>query len=155
MADLLSSAGEPRVVRAFPFVLQQSNTEISNRATIVSTFPKSVRLRKRADFVKLSEASFKFTVKGFLLVWQDNDLGTVRMGATVSKKVGSAVTRNKIKRYIREVFRRHRLLIPAVDINVIARRDSALMDFQSLELELEKAFRHIGASTCSRASHSL
>lgn len=115
---------------------------------VVSTFPKSCRLRKRADFLKLQHVKTTITVKGFLVVWQPNHYGISRLGITASKKVGSAVIRNKIKRRVREVFRHHRLLIPAIDLNVIARRDSALMDFQSVELELEKAFRHIGANIC-------
>ena len=114
----------------------------------VSTFPKSYRLRKRADFLKLQHVKTSIAVKGFLVVWLPNQFGNSRLGVTASKKVGSAVIRNKIKRRVREVFRRHRLLIPAIDLNIIARRDSALMDFQSVELELEKAFRHIGANKC-------
>ncbi len=124
-------------------------------ATIIGTFPKSVRLRKRADFVDLLNSQNKFVVKGFLVVWKLNDLTDPRLGVTVSKKVGCSVVRNRIKRLIREVFRRHRLYIPAVDLNVIARRDSVLMGFQSVELELEKAFIQIGATTCSKPHHYL
>jgi len=132
------------------------NRLVENRnATIIGTFPKSVRLRKRADFVDLLNSKYKFVVKGFLVVWQYTDLANPRLGVTVSKKVGCSVVRNRIKRLIREVFRRHRLYIPAVDLNVIARRDSALMGFQSVELELEKAFIQIGATTCSKPLHYL
>lgn len=94
-------------------------------------------------------------VKGFLVVWQTNELNYPRLGVTVSKKIGCSVVRNKIKRLIREVFRRHRLYIPAVDLNVIARRDSVLLGFQSVELELEKAFIQIGATTCLKPHHYL
>ncbi|MBI2354280.1 MAG: ribonuclease P protein component [Deltaproteobacteria bacterium] len=121
---------------------------------MLGTYPKSLRLRKRADFLRLSSAADKFAVKGFLLVWQTNDLAQPRLGVTVSKKIGCAVVRNRLKRYIREVFRHNRLLLTAVDMNVIARRESATMDFLSVLRELEKAFRHIGTSTCSRASRS-
>jgi ribonuclease P protein component len=114
-----------------------------------------MRLRKRTDFTVLSTADSKFVVKGFLLVWQPNVLPLARLGITASKKVGNAVTRNRIKRYIREFFRNHRLLLPAIDINVIARRESAEMDFHGVLQELEKAFRYIGKSPCSRALCSL
>jgi len=136
--------------------LQPSNCrDGGEQAPAVCTFPKSVRLRKRADFVRLSGSVDKFVVKGFLVVWQINDLMQPRLGVTVSKKVGCAVTRNRVKRYIREAFRHNRLLLPSVDMNVIARRDSAVMDFRSVLQELEKAFRQIGTSPCSRASRSL
>lgn len=155
--DVSSSNAEgPRVVRTCPFALQPSNSSAGDeRVTAVSTFPKTVRLRKRADFVRLSGSIDKFVAKGFLVVWQVNDLLQPRLGVTVSKKVGCAVTRSRVKRYIREVFRHNRLLLPPVDMNVIARRESATMDFRSVQRELEKTFRHIGTSPCSRASRSL
>ncbi|HEX9024414.1 MAG TPA: ribonuclease P protein component [Geobacteraceae bacterium] len=131
--------------------MQQSRSCSGGQAS----FPKSARLRKRAEFVRLSKAAGSYAVKGFLLVWQPNELMQARLGVTVSKKIGCAVTRNRVKRCIRELFRHNRHLLPAVDMNVIARRESATMDFRSVQRELEKAFRHIGTSPCSRASRSL
>jgi len=112
-------------------------------------------LRKRADFLKLFGVPDKIVVKGFLIVWNANDLADPRLGITVSKKVGCAVIRNSVKRFVREVYRHHRTQLPPVDINVIARREAALMDFSNTQRELEKAFRHIGASTCVRALRSM
>ena len=109
-----------------------------------------MRLRKRADFLKLFDSPNKISAKGFLIIWQTNSLNDPRLGITVSRKVGCAVVRNRIKRSTRELFRHNRHQLPAVDVNVIARRESALMDFASIKRELEKAFRHIGASTCSK-----
>jgi len=87
------------------------------------------------------------------VVWQANNLAHARLGVTVSKKIGCAVTRNRVKRFVRETFRNNRLLLPAVDLNVIARSESAAMDFHDLKQELLKAFRYIGASPCSKESH--
>jgi ribonuclease P protein component len=117
-------------------------------------FPKSVRLRKRFEFLRLSNSPHKFATRGFLVVWMENGGSQARLGATVSKKVGCAVIRNRVKRYIRESFRQMRLLLPCVDINVVARRDSAAMDCRTVQRELEKAFRHIGTSPCSSALRS-
>ena len=77
------------------------------------------------------------------------------MGITASKKIGCAVVRNRVKRYLREVFRHDRMLLPHVDVNIIARRESALMDYSDVRREITKAFRLIGTTTCSRASCSL
>ena len=120
-----------------------------------ATFPKAVRLRKRSEFLKLSNAQVKTSVKGFLLVWRDNDGLSARMGVTVSKKIGCAVVRNRVKRYLREIFRHDRMLLPPVDVNIIARRESALMDYSDIRREITKAFRLIGTPSCSRASCSL
>lgn len=121
----------------------------------VATYPKSARLRKRAEFLQLSSAPHKATVRGFLVVWRENDLQMARLGITASRKVGCAVVRNRVKRYLREIFRHNRFGMAAVDINIIARRDSALMTFPETTRELAKAFRLIGISSCSRAACSL
>lgn len=118
-------------------------------------FPKSVRLRKRPEFLRLVSAPHKTILIGFLVVWQPNDLPVARLGITASKKIGCAVVRNRVKRYLREVFRQNRLMLAAVDLNVIARRESAHMDYFAVQREFTKAFRLIGSSPCSKASCSL
>jgi ribonuclease P protein component len=120
-----------------------------------ATFPKTSRLRKRSDFLQLASAKHKTSVRGFLVVWSVNELQTVRLGITASKKIGCAVVRNRIKRYLREFFRHNRSGMAAVDVNVIARRESALMTYPDIMRELNKAFRFIGISSCSRAVCSL
>ena len=116
-----------------------------------SKFPKEARLRKRTEFLQLSNAQHKTSVKGFLVVWRENTCAMARLGITASKKIGCAVVRNRVKRFLREIFRHNRMLLDAVDMNIIARRESAQMDYFEVQRELNKAFRLIGASTCSRA----
>jgi len=122
--------------------------------TASARYPSSVRLRKRSEFLRLKNSAQKFATKHILVVWNDNGLEHARLGITVSKKVGNAVTRNRIKRFVREIFRANRLVMPAVDLNVIARSESATMTFALMQLELQKAFTYIGVSQCSRVSHS-
>ena len=119
-----------------------------------NTYPPTVRLRKRAEFLKLKDSAHKFAARGILVVWQDNCFAHARLGVTVSKKIGCAVIRSKVKRFVRETFRNHYLLLPAVDLNVIARSGAATMDFHELKQELLKAFRHISVSSCSKELHS-
>jgi len=149
---LSSSAEGPKAVKDCLLALQPSSLCAGERDTGV--FPKSVRLRKRFEFLRLSNSPHKFATKGFLVVWLENGGSGARLGITVSKKVGCAVIRNRVKRYIRETFRQMRLPLPGVDINVVARRDAAAMDFSTVQRELEKALRHIGISPCSSALRS-
>ena len=114
-----------------------------------------VRVRKRAEYLQLASASHKTTVRGFLVVWRENNLQTARLGITASKKIGGAVVRNRVKRYLREYFRHKRLEMATVDINIIARRESAQMTYPDIVRELNKASRFIGVSSCSRAACSL
>ena len=120
-----------------------------------ATLPKSARLRKRVEFLQLASSQHKSAVRGFLIVWQENDMQTARMGITASKKIGCAVVRNRVKRYLREIFRQNRLNISHVDVNIIARRESALMTFSDIERELKKVFCLLGLPPCSRAVSSL
>ena len=116
-----------------------------------AAFPKSARLRKRADFLRLTSDSHKFVIRGFLIVWCENDLRRARLGITASKKLGCAVVRNKIKRYLREIFRQNRLQMAAVDFNVIVRRESTQMSYEEIFRELGGALRHTGISPCLKA----
>jgi ribonuclease P protein component len=108
------------------------------------TLPKSARMRKRSDFIRLASTQYKTTVRGFLVVWSENDLQTARLGITASRKIGCAVVRNRVKRLLREFFRLHRSGIAPVDINIIARQGSAQMAYSDVERELAKVIRLIG-----------
>jgi ribonuclease P protein component len=62
----------------------------------------------------------------------------------VTKKVGTAVQRNRIKRVVREVFRRNRQLFPAShDLVFIAKRGAAEIDYSSLLEEIGRASRKL------------
>lgn len=72
------------------------------------------------------------------------------MGITVSAKVGNALVRNRIKRLIREFFRRRRYeWIPGSDIVVIARKSAATLSSVLMQKELEKSVQE------QRRSHFL
>lgn len=66
-----------------------------------------------------------------------NELGHPRFGFAVSRKVGNAVVRNKVKRRLREVFRHARPLVDGVDVMVLARPEAA----RATLVELDRAFR--------------
>lgn len=64
------------------------------------------RLRHRADFLAAA-AAVKVSTKAFILQMRDrHDDAPARVGFTVSKKVGNAVERNRIRRRLREIVRR-------------------------------------------------
>ena len=83
---------------------------------------KSERLLRRADFEKLSEDGNRIDSDCFVILYSRNGLGKLRLGVTVSKRVGRAVTRNRVKRLVREHFRLRRALFSdSYDVNVIAK----------------------------------
>ena len=69
------------------------------------SFPRTHRLRSRADFAAVYDAKVRES-RGPLVVYaKPNDLGHPRLGLSVSRKVGTAPRRNRIKRLVRESFR--------------------------------------------------
>lgn len=83
---------------------------------------------RRADFLRATRQGRRFSTDYFLLYLFDRkDSGPARLGITVTRKVGNAVRRNRIKRLVREWYR-HRQARPgatleASDLVVIAKRD--------------------------------
>jgi ribonuclease P protein component len=67
-----------------------------------------------------------------------------RLGITVTRKIGSAVRRNRIKRVLRDIFRRNRSeLGPPLDLVVNARRPCIGADYAALEREFLKTFSRL------------
>ena len=78
----------------------------------------------------------------FVLLTLDTSCPVSRLGVTVSRKVGNAIVRNRLKRIIREYFRlnRHRFE-RAIDVSVIAKRNAGGLSSTVVWSELERLFR--------------
>ncbi len=64
------------------------------------------------------------------------------MGIVVSKKVGKAVTRNRVRRRLREIIRRMHL--PSADLMIVARPEAAEADHRALAHDLIRALDRSG-----------
>jgi ribonuclease P protein component len=107
---------------------------------VKESFPKTARLRKRHEFLQLSRTGRKVHSPNFVVVSKANDRGEARLGVTVSSKVGNAVVRNRIKRLVREFFRRCRQELPQeLDLLVIARKSAADVSFSVIADELKRS----------------
>ena len=103
-------------------------------------FPKTARLRKRPQFLKLSRTGSKTQSTNFVVISNVNDANESRLGITVSGKVGNAVVRNRIKRQVREFFRRHRAEVAkSTDFLIIARSGAATLPAERIAAELEQS----------------
>jgi ribonuclease P protein component len=100
--------------------------------------PRDARLRRPADFAALRTSSGRAGGRCFHVRYQNNALGHARLGLAISKRVSKrAVDRNRIKRLLRESFRRVRHRLPAVDLMVMAREQATTMSGALLLLELD------------------
>src|SRR5260221_5803551 len=87
-----------------------------------NSFPKSHRLGGKREFSVVFEAKTRES-RGPLMVYaRPNELGHGRLGISISRKVGIAVRRNRIKRLLREAFRLMQHDLPAGDDLVVAVR---------------------------------
>lgn len=111
--------------------------------------PTPTRLKRRADFLAAARGRRvhcgPFTLQAGRRVTADAEQGVAgaRIGFTVTKKVGNAVERNRIRRRLREAVRGSEALSPApeTDYVVVARREALAVPFSRLKAELEAAVR--------------
>ncbi|MBZ0216890.1 MAG: ribonuclease P protein component [Fimbriimonadaceae bacterium] len=102
-------------------------------------------LKRRADFLKAAKGR-RFSTRHFLLQIrkrneQDHAGQAPRFGYTVTKKVGGAVVRNRIRRRLKEAVRLHAVKRgrPGYDYVVIARRSAENISFDELTADLVNA----------------
>ena len=104
---------------------------------MTATFPKCERIRKRTEYLSVQGRGRKLHSDSFLIFALAAP--TTRFGITVSKKVGNAVSRNRVKRLVREVVRRHKAWFPtAMELVFVAKQRAAALDLQTAEREIER-----------------
>lgn len=104
------------------------------------------RLRRPQEFRRLSAAGRRRSGPNFVVLsaarGRDEGRQGCRLGLTVSRKVGGAVVRNRVKRRVREWFRNTRGSIgEGIDFVVIARAGAAGLAYRALTDELDGLVR--------------
>ena len=80
----------------------------------------------------------------FTLYGLPNTTGYSRLGVTVSRRIGGAVGRNRVKRVLREIFRYNRdALLPPLDLVVVARSGIKERTQADLEGEVLRRFKEL------------
>ena len=100
------------------------------------------KLRRRAEFEKVYEHGFRLRGRFMSCFALPNEAGTPRLGIAASQKIGNAVTRNRAKRLVRELFRARKPL-RALDIVVIPRREIVEAPWQSIEADYRALLQRI------------
>jgi len=101
------------------------------------TFPKSRRLTQSAEFAQVKKNGRVYRGRSVLLsILRANGATRFRAGFITSRALGSAVARNRVRRRLREIVRKHQCeIVDGTWIVTIARANAVGATYQELEVE--------------------
>lgn len=106
-------------------------------------FTRAFRLRHNREFQHVFSRSHRRESGPLLVYGAPNDLAHPRIGLSVGRRVGGAIARNKVKRRLREAFRRVKVdLNAAFDFVIVVRPHNALTQ-ETYRRHLETAMRKV------------
>lgn len=107
--------------------------------------PQARRLRKRADFQRIYRNGIRVVGRYVVVFAENGPAAEERLGITASRKIGSAVVRNRCKRRIREVFRLNRNLLPHGNIDFVmnARRGCAEVSWHEFRHDYVRCLKRL------------
>ncbi len=113
-------------------------------------FRPDEHIRRRVEFQQVYERGARVHGRLATLFILANKLSIGRLGIAATKRLGGAVARNRAKRLIREVFRRHKIA-PGFDVVVVPRRELLDASLTALEIEyrsnIERSLRQLRRSS--------
>lgn len=105
---------------------------------------KHERIRAGIDFKEIFRRGTRYSTPHFAVILYENNRNVRRVGIAVSRKVGSAVKRNRVKRLLREFFRLNKDRLPeGHDVIFIAKPDATQLQYLSLTEEMLEFFNHL------------
>jgi ribonuclease P protein component len=108
----------------------------------VFVFKRTQRLLTKKDYNRVFEQAKKIVISEFIILFRENNLGYARLGLALSKKmIGKAHDRNRIKRLIRESFRKKDL--PAVDMIFLAKQGIEKQANSTINTKLSKSWEKL------------
>ena len=100
---------------------------------------KEYRVKKSQDLDNIIRKKQSFANRQFVIYYQENKLDHMRLGISVSKKLGKAHERNRLKRYVRESFKTRKDFLKNYDIIIIVRPAAKGLSF----LEFGSSIDHV------------
>jgi ribonuclease P protein component len=108
----------------------------------MSGFGRHERIRRRAEFERVYQQGTRVHGRYATLFILANQLTVGRLGIAATKKLGGAVSRNRAKRLIREIFRRSKAA-PGFDVVVVPKREMLDASLTALEADYRSALERI------------
>lgn len=103
------------------------------------------RLKKHRQFVCVANKGQKLVSSGLILLYMPNETQYLRVGFTVTKKLGNAVVRNRIRRRLREVVRLglQGFDKTGYDFVIIGRQATLIRPFKKLQNDFSKLLKEV------------
>lgn len=102
------------------------------------------RLKKDDDFKKVYSKGKSYGCKNLVIYYLPNGTEEFRVGFSISKKVGNAVTRNRVRRYLKESLREFNPKGQGMDIIFIGRVLANESEFKDVKRSVGYLFRKTG-----------
>ena len=110
----------------------------------MARFPRRARLLNPEAFQAVFKKGRRIPLRGLTAVVADNDVGHPRLGLAIARKsVRLATGRNRVKRIIREQFRRHQDQLVAVDLVFMARPEITQADADTVRGYLDALWQRL------------
>ena len=110
----------------------------------MSRLLRKQRLNSAADYENVFKTSCRSRDSQFVVLARRNDKACARLGLAISRKaVKTAVTRNKVKRTIRESFRAHADILSGLDVVVLAQQQIKPDDSRTMNQSLRTHWQRI------------
>jgi ribonuclease P protein component len=119
------------------------------------SFTPASRLADAASFSRVFKKAQRSRDKMFTILYRVNEENEARLGLAIAKKTCRLATgRNRIKRVVRESFRRHKAELAGLDIVVLNRPAATQADNRQLLICLEKHWQKCQTTTAGEAGNN-
>lgn len=103
---------------------------------------KLFTLKKNTDFSRVYSRGKSVADKFLVVYCYPNKENSIKFGYSISKKIGGAVVRNRLRRLLKEICRKQQvLLVDGVDIIIIARKPVVDREYSQVQASLMNLFR--------------
>jgi ribonuclease P protein component len=119
---------------------------VNSGRVVGETFSRDDRLRKRREFEECYASGVRVSGRFLqLFVKSRVEEGSARLGISIPRRAGKAVERNRLRRRLREIFRRNRAFLPRdrVDIVIQSRQGAAGAPFAGLLADYLESLRRV------------
>jgi len=119
---------------------------------MVESLKREERIRTKRDFNRLFSSGERIQSKSLSIVW--SAARERKVGFVVNRRVGSAVERNRVKRLLRETYRRNRSSVSSeTELVIIAKAEARGQDYRFIEGEFLSLIRRAGLMNDETHSH--